>query len=116
MQIPSKSLHHFGRWLRFLPCLGFLLFAVPASADIGIVSHRIHGCEWFLVESESGFVLMEWYGGNDPDRDDEIVGEIEIFGFQDLFNNTADEELQVYIDDYMLSKTSALEKLYEECE
>jgi hypothetical protein len=98
---------------------GFLVIACslafPAFASEGNVSHRVSGCAWFLVDLPSGFVLMEWYGGNDPDKGDEVVGKMETYGMKTIFNTTVDEEFRVWIDDFMLSKNRALEKLYENC-
>jgi hypothetical protein len=82
----------------------------------GEVSHRISGCDYFLVETRSGYDLLEWYGGHDPDKGDIIVGNYESYGFHDVLNETADESLNVYTEDFQLSKTSALEKLTEHCE
>ena len=93
-----------------------LVIAAPAYATRAEVTHRIRGCDWFLAESSGGFVLLEWYGGNDPDKGDTLVGELHSYGMKSIFNTTADSELRVYIEDYMLDKEDALEKLYEQCE
>ena len=90
--------------------------ALPAFAARAEVSHRISGCDWFLAEDASGFVLMEWYGGNDPDKGDSLVGELHSFGMKTIFNLRSDSEVRVWIEDFMLSKESALEGLYEKCE
>ena len=92
------------------------LAAVPAFASQGNVSHRVRGCDWFLVDLPSGFVLLEWYSGNDPDKGDEVVGKMEAYGMKTIFNITAEEESRVWIDDFMLSRGRALEKLYEKCD
>jgi len=52
----------------------------------------------------------------DPDKGDEIVGKYEQYGFHDVVDDTADKTTRVYTEDYWLSKTTALEKLADECE
>jgi hypothetical protein len=59
---------------------------------------------------------LEWYGGHDPDKDDILVGKYESYGMHDIYDNTADEEITVWVEDYNLSKIAALEKLADECE
>jgi hypothetical protein len=88
--------------------------AVLASAH-GIVSHRISGCDYFLVQTGAGYDLLEWYGGHDPDKGDTIVGGFEAYGFHDVIDETADESIHIYTDNYWLSKSSALEKLIDKC-
>ncbi len=92
------------------------LAAAPLLAVKAEVSHRISGCDWFLAEASSGFILMEWYGGNDPDKGESLVGELHSYGMKTVFNLDADAEVRVWIDDFMLSKDDALEQLYEKCE
>lgn len=82
----------------------------------GIVTLRKPSCDYLLVETPMGYALLEWYGGNDPDEGDELVGPFEEYGFKDIYNLTADAELRVWVEDYWLGKTSALEQFYEECD
>jgi hypothetical protein len=74
------------------------------------------GCDYFIVATPSGYDLLEWYGGHHPDRGDVLVGEYESYGMHDIYDDTADEELTVWVEDYDLSKEDALEKLVEQCE
>jgi hypothetical protein len=69
-----------------------------------------------LVETVRGYAVLEWYGGNDPDKGDLLVGAFENYGMKTIYNITADSELRVWVEDYLLSKEDALEKLLEECE
>jgi hypothetical protein len=85
------------------------------SVDVGEVTHRISGCDYFLVETKSGYDLLEWYSGDDPDEGDTIAGKFESYGFHDVVDTTADDTLRVYTEDYQLSKSDALEKLVDAC-
>jgi hypothetical protein len=93
-----------------------LLFAAEANAAKGTVTHKMSGCDYFIVETPKGYDLLEWYGGHDPDRGDVLVGEFESYGIHDIYDDTIDEELTVWVEDYDLSKGNALENLVEQCE
>lgn len=93
-----------------------ILACSSASAATGRVTTRISGCDYFLVATAKGYALLEWYGGQDPDKDDIIVGGFEEFGMHDVYDTTADEEVTVWVEDYWLTKTVGLEKLVEKCE
>ena len=101
--------------------IGVILFSLNISARSAIaargeVTHRISGCDYFLVETVRGYVVLEWGDGNDPDKGDRLVGAFENYGMKTIYNETADAELRVWVEDYLLSKEDALEKLLEECE
>ena len=81
----------------------------------GTVRKTISGCDYFLVETVHGFDVLEWYGGHDPDEDDVLVGEYETYGFHDVVVTNRSTKMRVYTEDYQLSKSSALEKLVDEC-
>ncbi len=96
-------------------------FSLPASVGAGssvsgVVSHRISGCDYFLVQTRSGYDLLEWYGDHDPDKGDTLVGKFEDYGFHNVLDETADENCHLYTEEYWLSKTDALEHLADKCE
>jgi hypothetical protein len=55
-------------------------------------------------------------GGHDPDKGDVVIGRYEEYGSHDILDDTADETVSVYTEEYWLSKTDALGKLANECE
>jgi hypothetical protein len=66
-----------------------ILFAVASgtafgASSRGVVTHRIGGCDYFLVQTAKGYAVLEWYGGYDPDKDDVIVGNFESYGSKDV--------------------------------
>jgi hypothetical protein len=99
-----------------LAIAGMLMVCSQAWAASGVVVHKPSSCDYFLVETTRGIALLEWYGGNDPDEGDRIVGDFESYGMKRVYNTTADAELRVYVEDYLLSEDDAIEKLYEECD
>jgi hypothetical protein len=95
------------------------LFASPPTVSgsvQGEITHRISGCDYFIVETGTGYDVLEWYSGYDPDKGDALIGAYESYGFHDIKDETTNESVRVYTEDYSLSKTSALEKLTEQCE
>jgi len=86
-----------------------------ASAAKGVVVYYKSGCSYYLVDANMGYALLEWYGGNDPSEGDTLVGDFESYGMKDIYNISADSETTVWVEDYMLSKSSAIEKYYDKC-
>jgi hypothetical protein len=75
------------------------------------------GCrDYFLADGDAGGIyFLEWYGGHDPSEGESIVGEIRSYGLKDVFYPDSGTTGRVYVDDYMLSKSSAIEKISEKC-
>ena len=71
------------------------------------------GCRgYFLADGDSGGIyLLEWYGGYDPVVGDNLIGDIKSYGFKDVFYLDKNSKGRVYVDDYMLSRSRAIEKL-----
>lgn len=97
--------------------IGFLILMTTTSVFgvKGTVKYTSGSCSWYLVETPSGFSLLEWFGGNTPSKGDVIVGDYESYGMKKLYNLTRDSETKVWVDNYWLSKDSAIEKFYEKC-
>ena len=106
------------RWLSTLLIMLAILCASRVAEAVvkGEVVRRVSGCDYFIVATAKSYDLLEWYGGNDPDKGDILVGNYESYGMHDILNDTADETLTVWVEDYGLSKESALDKLVEACE
>jgi hypothetical protein len=86
------------------------------SSVSGVITYRVSGCDYFLVQTQKGYDLLEWYGGHDPDKGDVLVGRYEEYGFHDVLDDTADEPLRIYVEDFWLTKSDALEHLADKCE
>lgn len=82
----------------------------------GIVVYNKSKCDYYIVETSMGFALLEWYGGNDPNEGDIIVGDFESYGFKDIFNVTKDAEMRVWVEDYWLNKERVSETYIEKCD
>lgn len=95
--------------------LSFTFFAETAHAARGRVVYKSNRCDYFIVETLAGYTVLEWYGGNVPDKGDIIVGNFESYGFKDIYNVTAESDLRVWVEEYWLSKDRALEKYFQHC-
>lgn len=92
-----------------------ILSPLMLNAAKGVVVFYKPGCSYYIVEDNMGYTLLEWYGGNDPSEGDTLVGDFNTYGMKDIYNLTADAETKVWIEDFMLSKDSVLEKYYDKC-
>lgn len=87
-----------------------------SNLGVGTVVRRISGCDYFIVQTKSDYAVLEWFGGHDPDKDEVIIGNINSYGFKTfLYQNDEDQTSRLYVEDYGLSKTDALEKLIDHC-
>ena len=90
--------------------------SMPAHADAieGTVVYNKSGCRSrYVVETTLGYAILEWYGGYDPSEGDVLAGEINSYGFKDLYNITKKQSAQVWIEDYLLSKSRLQEKFFK---
>ena len=99
----------------------FLLLGSAISADAtttrGVVVRRISGCDYFIVQTRTDYSVLEWFGGHDPDKDDVLIGNFNSSGFHTfLYANDDDKTSRLYVEDYGLTKSDAMEKLLDECE
>lgn len=85
------------------------------AASQGVVTKRISGCDYFMVNATGGYAVLEWYGGHDPDSGDVIIGKFETYGMHEIVDDTADETLTVWTEEYAVSRTRALEILVDKC-
>lgn len=69
--------------------------------------------DYAMVDTPSGYSIIERYSGESLNKGDEIAGDLNSYGFTDVYHISSDSETHVWVDDYMLSKSRAMEKLYE---
>jgi len=97
-------------------CAGLLL-AGPASAADGTVT-SVTGSEcsdYFVVKTDDGFALLEWYSGPSPETDDKVVGQFDHFSAEDISVMPGGGMMHVYVEDYGLSEDDAADKLKQKC-
>jgi hypothetical protein len=94
----------------------FPLRPVKAASTPCIIVHRISGCDYFMVQTRTDYAILEWFGDHDPDKGDMLIGNISSFGMKTIHDDTTDDDVRVYVEDFGLNKTDALEKLIDHCE
>lgn len=107
------------RVLTILVCLfAVALFplAVGAASKKCTVVRRISGCDYFMVETATDYAVLQWMGGHDPGKDDKLVGDLTTFGGKTFLDETADQNVQIYVESYAMTKMSASSKLSEKCQ
>jgi hypothetical protein len=104
--------------MRFGALMGLLAIGlIPGVAHgaRGEVVYCKSGCDYFIVETDAGFDLLERYGGNEPSDGDVLVGDFESYGTKDIYNLSVDAEVRVWVEDLWMSHDAAFEALYEKC-
>jgi hypothetical protein len=86
-----------------------------SASQVVVVAVR-SGChDYFVADGPQGYYLLEWYGGYSPDEGDVIIGELGSYGFKDVFYPRNGAKGRLYVDDFLLSQSSAIEKYAEKC-
>lgn len=92
-----------------------LLLAAPVSAKMvkGVVVH-VDG-DHIVIATQNGYTVAELYGGYYALAEkDLVVGELESYGFTDLYCPSTDRQAHVYVDDFWLSAERAAKWLVEQ--
>ena len=77
----------------------------------GVVVYEGSG-DYYIIETQKGYTIAERYSGR-LDEGDRIRGELNKYGKKYILNKTRDSETKIYIEEYMLSETSAVEWMTE---
>lgn len=108
------------RVIKYLMAVASIVFAttaaIPAAASTvkSLIVYKACRSQ-YVAENSMGYVLLEWYGGSDPEPGDVIIGELNSYGFKNVYNLGKDREMRVWIDDYMLSKQRVIDKINSKC-
>ena len=94
------------------------LLLVPATvhAEVGyVVLEDTPSCDYFVVETGSGYVLLEWYGGIVSVLDgDKVIGDLHSYGMKTIYVEGRGE-MRVWIEDYLMDEEAALDYFYTNC-
>ena len=77
----------------------------------GVVVYEGTG-DYYIVETRMGYTVLEVYSGILYEGD-KVRGELNKYNFRYIINRNRNSEVRVYIEDYMLSDSRALEWLGE---
>ena len=89
---------------------------LSVGRGLATVVYRSSSCDYFILENQTGYIVAEWMGGNDPDVGDKVTGDFNSFGLRDFYNQTLDTDCSLWIDNYMLDKDDAMDNLKENCQ
>lgn len=84
------------------------VLAMTATGTVVFVRHN-----FYVVETDQGYSVMEWYLERDPEEGDKVSGIFDQPGLQKVYNDTAKRELKVWIYDYWLTEEKARAVLKE---
>ena len=95
-----------------------VLFSVTAFGEVvGVVVADHYKCEMYdriVVETERGFTNAEVYSGySDTLEGDIIFGELHSYGFTDIHDENGYDVGRIYVDDYMVSNSEAVEWCFD---
>lgn len=86
-----------------------------AVAAQGIVVYNQSGCgDRFVVSSNQGFAILEWYGGKDPPEGTVLVGDFESYGMKDVYDRRGGST-RVWVEDFWLSQGRVMEEMRKFC-
>lgn len=93
------------------------LLIAPGIADAakGTVVLTKSGCDYYIVETFSGYAILQWYGGSYPSQGDILGGDFDSYGMKTLYNVSSGSETKVWVDSYWMPRSTAIEKYYEKC-
>ncbi len=74
----------------------------------------IRGCKYFVVEQGANYSLVQDWLCSRPRRGDAGYGDVNTYGIKEV--NLDGSRCSIYVDDWMLSKSQALEKMAEKCQ
>lgn len=78
------------------------------------VTYAIRGCKYFVAEQGANYSLVEDWLCSRPSKGDVGYGDIDGYGFKEVKLNGS--SCTVYVDDWLLSKSRATEKLLDKCD
>ncbi|HEV2549583.1 MAG TPA: hypothetical protein VGU20_19865 [Stellaceae bacterium] len=84
-----------------------------AMAERGVVALKVSGCDYYLIYTNSGYVLVEGYGGHDPWKGEAVAGAFNSYGMKTVFFGSGAG--RIYIEEYWLSADAAVEQLSDKC-
>ncbi len=86
---------------------------INANDIEGTVIWEKNGCDYYIIETNKFFVLVEWYKGK-LNSGDKVIGQLHSYNFKYLQNKSrSNDEVKVYIVNYWLKKEECFKWLKE---
>ncbi len=88
------------------------LFTLSASAthgdEVGVVVKTYRACDLFIVESPSGFHVLEWWHGPQPALQDQIVGVLNRYDTTEIWLLDQHSKVDITMEKHVKTKDEAL--------
>lgn len=101
--------------IRFCLISAIFFGVSPVFAAKGMVVYIKSGCSSYIVETNMGFAILEWFGGGMPLQGNVLTGDFESFGMKDVYNLSQSSETKVWVDRYWMSKDQVIKRYSEKC-
>jgi hypothetical protein len=79
------------------------------------VVKRFSGCDYMILEESGDYHVVEWMGSYDPDEGDQVQGNFHSYGNKTCYVSRRDRETRLWIEDYSVSYSRAMEIIREKC-
>ena len=94
------------------------LSSIALSDERGLVVLDHYECKSYdhiVIETYMGYTLAEVYQGYESTHEGHIVfGDLHSYFFQEIYDEYGNEIGRIYIEDYMVGESRAIEWCYEE--
>ena len=83
--------------------------------NMEIVSYP-SSCDYFIAnDGKRRYYLLKWCGGYEPSEGDNFWGDIDSYGFKDIYFLLEERENRVNVEDYSMSEYRAFARYNEHC-
>ena len=98
-------------------CIFYLLIFTSnyVYAETGMVVKRLGSCDYYIADGPRGLYVLEWYGGHDPMEGERIIGNIGSYGMKEVFFPDSKKRGRVWVEDFLETASSALQKIRDKC-
>jgi len=100
-----------------LLCAGLVVAQAEAKTTDGevVAATGMECSDYFVVKTDDGYAVLEWYSGYKPDEGDKVSGEFGLFGYRDISVQPGGANIHAWVEDYGLSLDDANDKLKGKC-
>jgi hypothetical protein len=93
------------------------LLASPARAAQGTIAAATESdcSDYFVVETDDGYALLEWFAGAVANKGDKVAGTFNQYGMQMIAVLPQGGMMRAYLEDYGLNQDDAQDRLKQKC-
>ncbi len=95
--------------------LGTFLPSVSFAEEAMVALYNTQCRDYFIAQSKTGYIFIQWYGGYEPKQGDVISGEFNSSGLKSVTYPGFSESEKIVVLDYALSKNEVLDQYIAKC-